>query len=113
MRRVLAYAQRQTGNEIRYGSVPRWLFVLNAASLAVGLTLFILARMGWGPLISLLGVILFPLQFLLVALPSLGEVLFAERVSPSERLIALAMIVAGGGTTALATWVGWQRWSFC
>ena len=68
------------------------------------------ATSDWAFLIGILAPMVFLLQFFMVGIPSLGHVLFAERVPLGERLIGLTMIVAGLGATALSARWAWHIW---
>jgi hypothetical protein len=111
MRPTLDYAQRRAPALVRYGSLPRWVFVLNAVSVAVTVAMFTMTMSvgGFGRFfLGLADCCVFLAQFMLVALPSLGTVIHAERIEPAERWIALTMICLGVGGTALSAWFGFN-----
>ena len=82
----------------RWANLPTWFFAAHVVSIAVSWTLFVLIRFSRGPDIIFLVIAawaVFVAHFLIVGLPSLHQVLFADRVSPLQRLLGLALTSAG------------------
>lgn len=94
----------------RYANLPTWFFVVNAFSILIGWTLagLIAANPGVGSIfLMILAWMVFVAHFLLVALPSFNRVLFAQQVSPLQRLIGLGLTGAGLAGTFLAAFGVW------
>jgi hypothetical protein len=90
----------------RYANLPTWVFVSNAVGICVGWTLFALVASSHNVdaiFLIIVAWMAFVGHFLLVALPSFGKVLFAEQVSPLQRMIGLGLIGAGVAGTASAS----------
>lgn len=97
----------------RWANLPTWFFATNVVGIAVSWTLFVLIRFSRGPEIIFLVIAAwaaFVAHFLIVALPSLHQVLFAERVSPLQRLLGLALTSAGLAGAFFAAFSVWWWW---
>src|SRR5215207_8661813 len=103
---ILSYARPRPREPRRYASLPGWVWWSNAAGVLMGaaLLLMILRSDELSFLLLIMpGSVIVGLHFLLVFLPTLNRALFAERVAPRERWIAIAMACAGPTGIFVAT----------
>src|SRR5688500_7699611 len=103
---ILSYARPRAREPRRYASLPAWVWWSNALGVLAGLALLAIILGGDDLALLLLimpGAVVVGLHFLLVFLPTLNRLLFAERVAPRERLIAMAMTCAGPTGIFVAT----------
>ena len=103
---ILSYARPRPREPRRYASLSAWIWWSNAVGVLMGVAL--LAMILRSDELSFLllimpGSVVVGLHFLLVFLPTLNRALFAERVAPRERLIAIAMACAGPTGVLVAT----------
>jgi len=111
MANVLQYAQRHPRDEVRYSSLPRWVYTFNGAAIVLALTIhFFGFATNWT--LNAVGCLLLIPQFLFLTLPSMWEILFAKRIDPRERVIAFLMTLAAMGGMVFGTWFG-LNWGWC
>ena len=103
---ILPYARPSPRAPRRYASLPAWGWWSNAPGVLAGVALLaVILRSDELSFLLLImpGAVVVGLHFLLVFLPTLNRALFAERIAPRERLIAIAMACAGPTGVFVAT----------